>query len=85
MSAEGAGVGAGGAFTLAEEVWHRGWKVLVVSGCERSSLFKPILSVTAGRRRASEANRADGRKSMELQETSQRSHSHSSAALYTSA
>lgn len=56
------GRGASGAFTSAAEVWDTGWKVLAASGCRQRSLFKPILSVTAGRRRASEANRGDGGK-----------------------
>lgn len=40
------GRGASGAFTLAVEVWDRGWKVVMVSGCQPRSLFRPILSVT---------------------------------------
>lgn len=42
------GRGASGAFTLAVEVSDRGWKVVMVSGCQPRSLFQPILSVTAG-------------------------------------
>lgn len=75
---------AGGAFTSAVEVWDRAWKVLAVSGSQRRSLFKPILSVAAGRRRASEANGGDGSKSMELLETIQRSHSQLCCSVYLS-
>lgn len=66
MSAEGAGVGVGvegGAvvpFSLAAEVRDRGLRVPVVSGGQRGSLFRPILSVTAGRRGAPEANGGAG-------------------------
>lgn len=42
------GGGASGAFTLAVEVSDRGGKVVMVSGCQPRSLFRPILSVTAG-------------------------------------
>lgn len=64
MSAEGAGVGVGGGpavpFSLAAEVRDGGLRVPVVSGGQRGSLFRPILSVTAGRRGATQANGGAG-------------------------